>query len=119
VLDVDPGWLGEQTAPQRESAARALNEETAAGFEAAVLQALRDEGQEPPTDPGRQLTAAIRAVFESWDSRRARLYRVVILHPRLEFFEGGPLRIGGAVNLDWKRGPARESTIQTIQEFIL
>ena len=52
-------------------------------------------------------------------TRRARLYRVVILHPRLEFFEGGPLRIGGAVNLDWKRGPARESTIQTIQEFIL
>src|SRR4029079_17268417 len=36
---------------------------------------LRDEGQDPPTDPRRQLTAAIRAVFASWDSRRARLYR--------------------------------------------
>lgn len=75
VLDVDPGWLGEQIAPQRESAARSLTAETAAGFEDAVLQALYVEGQQPPTDPRRQLMAAIRAVFESWDSRRARLYR--------------------------------------------
>ncbi len=30
---------------------------------------------EPPTDPREQLEAAVRAVFQSWNSRRARRYR--------------------------------------------
>jgi len=37
---------------------------------------LREHGiKEPPSDPHEQLQAAIRAVFESWNSRRARRYR--------------------------------------------
>lgn len=75
VLDVDPGLLAEATAGERESARAELTSQTAAAFEAAVLQVLSDEGQPASTDPRQQLTAAICAVFASWDSRRARLYR--------------------------------------------
>ena len=38
---------------------------------------LADEGFEIPVDPVRQITAAVAAVFESWDADRARVYREV------------------------------------------
>lgn len=45
-------------------------------LEAAVLAAIRAEGvEEVQADPRWQLERAIAAVFESWDSRRARAYR--------------------------------------------
>lgn len=41
-----------------------------------IRAVLRDsEVGEPPTDPQEQLEAAVRAVFQSWNSRRARRYR--------------------------------------------
>jgi pyruvate,orthophosphate dikinase len=75
VLDVDPEWLTEQTARQRDSASASLSERSAGELEAAILRALEEEGRPAPTDPRAQLTAAISAVFASWDSRRATLYR--------------------------------------------
>ena len=38
---------------------------------------LADEGFEIPVDPARQITAAVAAVFASWDADRARVYREV------------------------------------------
>ena len=75
VLDVDPGLLTDRTAAQREAARAELTASTAVDLEEAILQVLADEGSPAPTDPRQQLTQAICAVFESWDSRRARLYR--------------------------------------------
>jgi pyruvate,orthophosphate dikinase len=43
-----------------------------AQWRAAIAAAC---GAEPPADPREQLRAAVRAVFESWNSRRARRYR--------------------------------------------
>lgn len=52
---------------------------------------VRDEaGLEFPTDPREQLAHAIRAVFESWNGKRARDYRK---------FEGIPDDLGTAVNV--------------------
>jgi len=47
-------------------------DETAEESRAAVLE---DTGEEVPRDPQDQLHAAIRAVFGSWESRRAKAYR--------------------------------------------
>ncbi len=35
----------------------------------------QDTGESVPSDPGEQLAGAVRAVFRSWNSRRARIYR--------------------------------------------
>lgn len=75
VLDVDPGWLAQETAASRRSAAADLTPVSAAAFEAAVIDTLAQEGHQVGIEPRHQLTAAIHAVFRSWDSRRARLYR--------------------------------------------
>ncbi|MGQ0846926.1 MAG: PEP/pyruvate-binding domain-containing protein [Sporichthyaceae bacterium] len=75
VLDVDPELLREEVEPQRAAAAAALTPETAAALEDAITAFLDSEGVQAPTDPRAQLDGAIRAVFKSWDSRRARTYR--------------------------------------------
>lgn len=46
--------------------------ETPAQWRAAIAQQC---GAAPPTAPREQLRAAVRAVFESWNSRRAKRYR--------------------------------------------
>jgi len=46
--------------------------DTPAAWRAAVAAAA---GAEPPTAPRDQLTEAVRAVFDSWNTRRARRYR--------------------------------------------
>jgi pyruvate, orthophosphate dikinase len=46
-----------------------------ADLEQAIIAAARAQGTEPPTEPRAQLERSIAAVFESWDSRRARTYR--------------------------------------------
>jgi pyruvate,orthophosphate dikinase len=59
------------------AAARAEpSERRFAAIEAAVLAAIAQEGAEDvQADPHWQLRRAIAAVFESWDSRRAKAYR--------------------------------------------
>lgn len=46
--------------------------ETPAQWRAAIVAAC---GTAPPSNPREQLRAAVRAVFDSWNSRRARRYR--------------------------------------------
>ncbi len=75
VLDVDPGALADTTAAARSAAIEDLSARTSSAYEDAVLQALSDDGQPTSSDPRVQLTAAISAVFASWESRRAKLYR--------------------------------------------
>jgi len=75
VLDADGDYLAEQVDVPRAAAARELTAETAAALEDAIVTALRAEGATVSTDPHEQLIAAMRAVFASWDSRRARAYR--------------------------------------------
>lgn len=76
VLGIDAEIVSDVVAPQVD-AVRA--DPSIGGFrtlEAAVLRAFADEGQaDVQADPGWQLRRAIAAVFESWDSRRARAYR--------------------------------------------
>ncbi|MGQ0844452.1 MAG: pyruvate, phosphate dikinase [Sporichthyaceae bacterium] len=75
VLDVDAEWLKQSVATQRQAAIDNLDEHTAGALEDAILAALDDEGVSAPTDPHEQVVAAMRAVFSSWDSRRAKAYR--------------------------------------------
>ncbi|MCW2736688.1 pyruvate, phosphate dikinase [Nocardioides sp.] len=75
VLDVDPEVLRRAVSGARDAAAASLTGQTAQAFEDSVVQHLRDEGCIAPTDPWDQLTATVEAVFDSWESRRAKTYR--------------------------------------------
>ncbi len=50
-------------------------DEEAASTADAIRAALAQDGHAVPTDPYKQLHAAVEAVFESWNSRRAKRYR--------------------------------------------
>lgn len=54
---------------------RADLEEEAAADLASIREQLRLAGHVVPVDPHQQLRAAVEAVFQSWDSRRARRFR--------------------------------------------
>ncbi|HXP53886.1 MAG TPA: PEP/pyruvate-binding domain-containing protein, partial [Streptosporangiaceae bacterium] len=75
VLGVDPELLRSQLADVVDRAAVSLDREHAAELEERIVAVLSSEAGPVPTDPAEQLGAAVRAVFDSWDSRRARLYR--------------------------------------------
>jgi pyruvate,orthophosphate dikinase len=75
VLGVDPELLRRQVADVLDRAAANLDREHAAELEERIVEVLSGEAGPVPTDPAEQLGAAVRAVFDSWDSRRARLYR--------------------------------------------
>jgi len=75
VLDLDPDLLGHAIEKQRARAAEDLTEQTALALQSAIVEHLNGEGCGATTDPWEQLEATIGAVFESWDSRRARTYR--------------------------------------------
>jgi pyruvate,orthophosphate dikinase len=75
VLDVDGETLAGSVEAQRAAAVRDLTAATAGALEDAIVAALTEAGAEVSTDPHEQLTAALRAVFASWDSRRAVAYR--------------------------------------------
>lgn len=75
VLDVDSALLQDQIAEARRAAAGALDAASAARLEERIVAVLDAESGPVPLDPRDQLEAAARAVLDSWDSRRARLYR--------------------------------------------
>jgi pyruvate, orthophosphate dikinase len=75
VLHIDAEVLAEAIRGAREAAQRDGDEKSFAALEGAVIAALQAQGAQAPTDPRSQLDLAISAVFESWDSRRARAYR--------------------------------------------
>ncbi|MBB3180966.1 pyruvate, phosphate dikinase [Variovorax sp. Sphag1AA] len=76
VLDLDGDAIAETLAPELQAVREQGDDAAWQGLERAVLEAVRAEGVEDvQADPHWQLQRAIGAVFESWDSRRARAYR--------------------------------------------
>jgi pyruvate,orthophosphate dikinase len=80
VLDVD-GELFEEAI---EAAKRAKGADSDLGLDAADLKQLvedfkaivaREAGREFPQEPREQMDLAVRAVFDSWNTERAKLYR--------------------------------------------
>ncbi len=76
VLGLDALLLEEETETARKEAVAKGTPEALKAFEAALLAAIENQGEEaPPTEPRLQLDHAIMAVFNSWDSPRAKTYR--------------------------------------------
>lgn len=76
VLDLDGDALARDLAQAMERARLAPAAEAFDALERAALEALAAQGaDEVRAEPLWQLERAIGAVFESWDSRRARAYR--------------------------------------------
>lgn len=76
VLGVDDGVVTHAAGAKADAARAGPTEASFAAIEAAVLAAIADEGADDVrADPYWQLERAIAAVFESWDSRRAKAYR--------------------------------------------
>lgn len=76
VLHLDPDQLAGQIAKARTAAEKSRSEESFAALEQAIVASIEAQGASASTDPRAQLDQAISAVFESWDSRRAKAYRV-------------------------------------------
>ena len=76
VLDLDGEAIVAGLAPALEQVQQQRGAKAWEDLEQAVLDAIRSEGiDDVQADPHWQLQRAIAAVFESWDSRRARAYR--------------------------------------------
>jgi pyruvate, orthophosphate dikinase len=76
VLGVDAEIVTRAAAPLLDAARSDASTARLQALQAAVLRAFADEGHaEVSADPQWQLQRAIAAVFESWDSRRAKTYR--------------------------------------------
>ena len=87
VLDVDHGLFEEALEIAKEDAGYFTDTEmTADDWRALVSEykrIVREElGRDFPQDPHEQLWGAIRAVFDSWDSERAKVYRRLNAIPR-------------------------------------
>ena len=95
VLGVDGGLFEERLSGARDAAGAAddsgLGTESLRALVTGFRQLLKAEaGEDLPQDPREQLDRAIRAVFASWNSSRARVYRA---HERI------PDDLGTAVNV--------------------
>jgi pyruvate,orthophosphate dikinase len=75
VLRGDSDDLLEAVAEVRGRAESTPSMETFEALEGTVLSALKSQGIDASMDPHVQLEQAIKAVFESWDSKRAQSYR--------------------------------------------
>lgn len=76
VLGVDGEAVAESLAPLLAAAKADPQAEAFDALEAAVIRAIAEQGvDDVRADPQWQLQRAMAAVFESWDSRRARTYR--------------------------------------------
>jgi len=76
VLGLDGDLVAAAAQPHLDGARADPSAQRFAAMQDAVLAAIADEGvTDVRADPHWQLQRAIAAVFESWDSRRARAYR--------------------------------------------
>ncbi|MBL8657840.1 MAG: pyruvate, phosphate dikinase [Altererythrobacter sp.] len=87
VLDVDHGLFEEALEIAKEDAGYFTDTEMTADDWRALVgeykRIVREElGRDFPQDPHEQLWGAIRAVFDSWDSERAKVYRRLNAIPR-------------------------------------
>jgi pyruvate, orthophosphate dikinase len=104
VLGLDGERIADAAAPQVDAARAQPTRERFGALEAAVLAAINDEGvADVRADPHWQLQRAITAVFESWDSRRARAYRA---HHRIADDLGTAITVQAMVfgNVDARSG---------------
>lgn len=75
VLGLDSLLLEEETEAPRKKAAEEGSPEALKAFEDAIIASIQSQAEEAPTEPRKQLDYAIAAVFDSWDSPRAKTYR--------------------------------------------
>jgi pyruvate,orthophosphate dikinase len=75
VLKSDPELFKSRIADLQARTAAGLDASSATALEDLVVEVLSEEADSVPMSSTEQLEAAVRAVFDSWDSRRARLYR--------------------------------------------
>jgi pyruvate,orthophosphate dikinase len=75
VLRMDAEELGARIAEPARVAQGSGSDEAFAALERAILDAIDAQAGAAPVDPRAQLDLAISAVFQSWDSRRAKAYR--------------------------------------------
>ena len=75
VLGLDADALMEALTPNIDAARVTATPHCFEALERAIIDVIAAQGQEAEADPHWQLRRAIAAVFESWDSRRARAYR--------------------------------------------
>ena len=104
VLDVDGEAVTDELAALIADAKAAPTPATFEALEAAVVSGLAKAGvDDVQADPDWQLQRAIAAVFESWDSRRAKAYRA---HHRIPDDLGTAVTVQAMVfgNLDARSG---------------
>lgn len=104
VLGLGAEVVTDAVAPLADAARRAPTTAHFESLQAAVLKAFADEGEaDVSPDPAWQLQRAIAAVFESWDSRRARAYRA---HHRIADDLGTAVTVQAMVfgNFDMRSG---------------
>ena len=75
VLNLDPTELVEAVREAERAALAAPSLDTFDAFERAILAHAEEQGENVTADPMGQLELAIAAVFQSWDSPRAKAYR--------------------------------------------
>jgi len=75
VLGLDGEALLSKMSSEHHDAEQTPSAATFGALERAVLRAFAAEGELVSTDPSEQLSAAVRAVFDSWHSARAKAYR--------------------------------------------
>lgn len=75
VLKLDGEALIEQLADERALAERSPTLANLLALEAAIQEAFKEEGEAISLDPFDQLSRAVLAVFDSWNSPRAKAYR--------------------------------------------
>lgn len=104
VLDLDGDAIAAGLEPALDRLRSQPDEAGWLALEQAVLAAIRAEGvADVEADPHWQLQRAIVAVFESWDSRRARAYRA---HHKIDGDMGTAVTVQAMVfgNLDARSG---------------
>jgi pyruvate,orthophosphate dikinase len=104
VLDIDGARIVKALKEPLEQACQRLDSANSAALEQAMLAAIRIEGIEDiQISPHWQLERAIAAVFESWDSKRARAYRA---HHRIDDTIGTAVTVQAMVfgNVDTQSG---------------
>ena len=104
VLGVDAHAMEHGLAEMLQAAKVDPSQGTFAALESAVIRVLAEQGvADVQVDPHWQLQRAIAAVFESWDSRRARAYRA---HHKIADDLGTAVTIQAMVfgNLDARSG---------------
>ncbi|WP_437882766.1 pyruvate, phosphate dikinase [Pseudomonas sp. LRF_L74] len=75
VLGLDGESILERVAGQRHDVLQTPSPATFEALQQAIVEAFADDGEQVSCDPREQLLAAVRAVFDSWHSARAKAYR--------------------------------------------